>query len=545
MWNKKRRVLDIDAVLRHVRVNIMFDDYRKLKEGKTLKIALLILMLVILVSTSLISCGVKETDEAAYKSEEETSGTSQEDEGSEPSWTYDGSGAVKPEEKREIVTISCDASGEVEKITSEVSLKLKEDESKKPIEDISNLTEIKNKKGGEEFDAQSGKIYWENLGEDIEYEGEGTGDIPVTLKITYSLDEKEITPDELEGKSGKLKMRIDYVNNTAVPFTAITALFLPEDVLKNAEVKNGNLTSMSSQDVVIGTAFPGLAKSLNATKNEILKDIDIPEYIEITADCENFDMDFSTTIVRNGVFSEVEDSEDIDKLISSVADMREAADSLASGASSLTEGETQLRDGVDKYVQGVGSVSDGIYAMWEGLYAVDSSTQTLIDGATSLRDGINALNESIGGLSDLLPETLDETERASVEYMISELKTQMDALYSGSVELAGGISQYGGGVSKIATSIPELYEGASTLHAEGSNLISGVDSLVSGSETLRDGMITFRDEGISELADFVEKDLADLDDRIKKLKELDSGYTSYSGSAEGVKSSVIYIIETK
>lgn len=503
----------------------------------------LMLMLIALLSTLLTSCNMKETGEG-----EESSGagsdTSQENESNEPSWTYEGSGALKPDEKREIVTVSCDPSGRIEKIISEVSLKLKEDESKKPIEDISNLTEIKNKKGGEEFDVQSGKIYWENLGEDIEYEGEGREDIPVELKITYSLDENEVSPDELEGKSGKLKMRIDYINNTAIPFTAITAIFFPEGILKNVNVKNGNLTSMSSQDVVIGTALPGLSKSLNASENEVLKDVDIPEYIEITADCQNFDMDFSTTIVKNGIFADIKDSNDIDELVSSMADMRKAADSFAKGATSLADGGSQLKEGVNKYVSGVGTVKDGIHAMWEGLYALDSTSQTLIDGATSLNDGIYALDSYIGKLPDVLPATLDETERAAMENMLGELKSQIEVLYTGSTNLKNGVTQYVGGVSTIGTSIPDLYEGASTLHSEGSNLISGAASLASGSETLRDGMITFRDEGISELADFVEKDLAELDDRIKKLKKDDSGYTSYSGSAKDVKSSVIYIIET-
>ena len=34
------------------------------------------------------------------------------------------------------------------------------------------------------------------------------------MKFTYYLDGKEIKPDDLAGKSGKLKIKVDYTNNT-------------------------------------------------------------------------------------------------------------------------------------------------------------------------------------------------------------------------------------------------------------------------------------------------------------------------------------------
>lgn len=60
---------------------------------------------------------------------------------------------------------------------------------------------------------------------------------PVTMKVTYYLDGKEISADQLAGKSGKVKIRFDYTNNLKktitvngkskqayVPFTMITGM---------------------------------------------------------------------------------------------------------------------------------------------------------------------------------------------------------------------------------------------------------------------------------------------------------------------------------
>ncbi len=205
------------------------------------------------------------------------------------SWSYDGGETVNPEERSEIVTVTCDALGGIDKISSAVSLKVPSgaDSSGKPIKEKMTLTEIRNKEGAEEFSLDGDNLYWQNLGEDIEYEGVGSEDIPVTIKITYKLDDEEITPEKLAGKSGKLTMRIDYENRTAkdvdiegntyrlsTPFVAITAAMFSEGVLSNVEIENGKLTSVGSQDVIIGTALPGLSNSLKAKENDITKDID-------------------------------------------------------------------------------------------------------------------------------------------------------------------------------------------------------------------------------------------------------------------------------
>lgn len=39
-------------------------------------------------------------------------------------------------------------------------------------------------------------------------------DLPVECKVTYELDGKNILPEELIGKSGKVKIILDYTNNS-------------------------------------------------------------------------------------------------------------------------------------------------------------------------------------------------------------------------------------------------------------------------------------------------------------------------------------------
>lgn len=117
------------------------------------------------------------------------------------------------------------------------------------IIDFSNLQDIKNTEGDEEYTQNAdGTITWENKGEDISYEGTSNQQLPVTTKVTYYLDGKEIKPEDLAGKSGKVKIRFDYTNNESrtvnidskdvgvkVPFLAASMLMLPGDKFKNVK----------------------------------------------------------------------------------------------------------------------------------------------------------------------------------------------------------------------------------------------------------------------------------------------------------------------
>ena len=113
--------------------------------------------------------------------------------------------------KEETVYIFTDAYGKQRDIT--VSNWLKNPEKKDTIEDESVLQEIENVKGDETFSRDGSKLVWKANGNDIYYQGTTSRQPPVSEKITYYLDGKEIAAEDLAGKSGKVKIHIDYTNN--------------------------------------------------------------------------------------------------------------------------------------------------------------------------------------------------------------------------------------------------------------------------------------------------------------------------------------------
>ena len=81
------------------------------------------------------------------------------------------------------------------------------------LKDYTELKEIFNLNGDEKFSIDGSTITWNSNGNDIFYQGKYENNLPVTLKITYKLDGKETSINDMLGKKGKVDITIKYINN--------------------------------------------------------------------------------------------------------------------------------------------------------------------------------------------------------------------------------------------------------------------------------------------------------------------------------------------
>ena len=226
--------------------------------------------------------------------------------------------------KEENVYINAEADGTVKEITVSEWLKnsgeTSGETSGSSIKDVSDLTEIKNTKGDEEYTQKGQELTWENDGKDIYYEGKTEKGLPVTVKFTYELDGKEIKPNDLAGKSGHLKIHVTYQNNKKVngksaelysPFMMITGMILSTDHFSNVTVDNGKVVEDDSRNIVLGIAMPGLKESLDLSK-DVEDDITIPEDFTMEAEVTECEMTSSFTVAMPDVLDEI----DLDDLAS-------------------------------------------------------------------------------------------------------------------------------------------------------------------------------------------------------------------------------------
>lgn len=347
-------------------------------------------------------------------------------------------------DKDESVYLISDANGNVNKTI--VVDHLKNKDKKDTLEDASNLSDIENVKGKEKFTQSGDKLTWQAGGKDIYYQGTATEEPPVTQKVTYYLDGKEISPEDLAGKSGKVKIRFDYTNTTSytetvngekqtvsVPFAAITGLVLG-DGFENIEVTNGKAVVSDSSSVVLGYALPGLKDSLGIKDKDLDGDVNIPEYMEMTADVENFSMPAAMTFVVNAsdyVSTDGIDTSDLDDMIN---DLKDASTQLQDGSKTLAEGTDTLADGLSTlqsklgtFASGVGTLQNGLKTYTDGVSTLSGGLNKLNSNVPTLSNGITTLNSSAKSLNDgvaLLNATV------SAKFTDSEKKTLLDQVHS-------------------------------------------------------------------------------------------------------------------
>lgn len=394
-------------------------------------------------------------------------------------------------DKDESVYLISDANGNVNKTI--VVDHLKNKDKKDTLEDASNLSDIENVKGKEKFTQSGDKLTWQAGGKDIYYQGTATAEPPVTQKVTYYLDGKEISPEDLAGKSGKVKIRFDYTNTTSytetvngekqtvsVPFAAITGLVLG-DGFENIEVTNGKAEVSDSSSVVLGYALPGLNDSLGIKDGDLDGDVNIPEYMEMTADVKNFSMPAAMTFVVNAsdyVSTDGIDTSDLDDMIN---DLKDASTQLQDGSKTLAEGTDTLADGLSTLQSKLGTFASGVGTLKSGL-------KTYTDGVSTLSGGLNTLGNSTGALvsgADKLNSGAGQLASGS-----ATLKDGLKSYTDGANGLAKGASDLDAGIGTLAEKSGTLVDGATKLDDGASQLSASASSINEGIKSLDTGLKT-------------------------------------------------------
>jgi putative membrane protein len=355
--------------------------------------------------------------------------------------------------KDETVYMLCGSSGSVSKVI--VSDWLQNGTGEKTISDTTSLDGVTVMKGNTSYTINKDNMtVWDAEGGDVYYQGTSQEGLPVDVSVSYKLDGKSVTAEELAGKSGKVTIRFDYTNNQYktvkidgketqiyVPFVMLTGVILDTDIFSNVKVSNGKLIYTGDNMAVLGFAMPGLQENLDVST----KDLDIPNYVEITADAKDFSLSNTMTLATNEIFSEL-DSSDIDSpddLKSSISDLADAMSQLMDGSSKLYDGLSTLLKKSNELINGIKQISDGVAKLKSG-------SSSLYDGTISLRDNMASLET---GLEKLVSnnETLNGGAKKVFNSLLSTANDQLTA--SGLTVSKLTVKNYSSVLNKVITSL--------------------------------------------------------------------------------------------
>lgn len=489
--------------------------------------------------------------------------------------------------KEEVIYVMTDAAGSVKTIDA-VNIFGKGD-----VTDYGDYTDVRMLNSTDEITQEGDKITFTSDQDKIYYQGTmQNAQIPWNIMITYKLDGREVTPQELAGGSGALSIHVEITQNDQCDDTfydnyALQVAFtLDTNQCENIVADNATLANVGADKQISYTVLPG--KGLDAT---------------ITADVTDFTMDAATI---NGIKLNLDVDIDDEELVDQVDEIMDAAKKLNDGASDLSGGTADLLDGADR-------LNDGAKSLYDGADSLDDGIGSLNQGVTSMQKALNKLNKQSKNLtggsakmlkalktlqSQLTPVTLSTESLTQLTESSASIKKGIADAYKGTVALNKSLSydsykttmknngldidQLQNGntqaiqslsaqIKELSASITQLksisgYESNQEYQAQVAQLQAQVDSLTNvvtllqgnnaaisgtsqyldaagkGASDLEKGIKTLNDsyekfdeaihslaDGLSDLAVNVSSLKTGVDQIVESYETLDSGITNYTG----------------
>ncbi len=410
---------------------------------------------------------------------------------------------------------------------------------KKEIEDLSYLSDIINTSGDEEYTKEGNNLLWNNKSTDIYYKGLTTKEIPVSLKITYMLDNKEYDNlTSIDNKKGHVTIKIKYTNNEKhgsvyTPFTAILGTSLDNETNTNIKVKNGEIVDNGKNTTIVAIAMPGLSYSLNMSEldslNEVVIEYDTtsfsttemysiitPKFIdteEITSSISELYtkmelLNESSTTIVNGS-KELDNS--LTELNQKYNEFNSSLKALASGSNSLANSYSkELNASINKLKSGINSLYDSIdsnntngitynmnqlstsiVTLKDALYSLDETVNSIINGINSNSSSLNSAVQDMYNNAILNPDLTEEDlarlsqEKTAIENSNTSVLTYLNGIKNALEKedgLLNAITVYSNGINSLNSNIQASSSNQYTLSNVITSINSGINGLSSGSE---------------------------------------------------------------
>ena len=252
--------------------------------------------------------------------------------------------------KNETVYSKIDENGNV--ISTTVNEQIKNTKKLDTIEDYTELEDILNISSNDEITKLNKNISINALGKDVFYQGKSKKSLPIGINIKYYLDGKEESLDNILGKSGKIKIVIDFTNNEKhnalvngkqetmyTPFLVTMGTMLDSNVT-NIKINNGKVVASGNKNMVVGISSPYLNRSLNINELSTLNTL------TLSYETDNFKLPTMYFVATNKLLSDADLSvfNKLDGLNSKVDELQTNMNKIDNGASDLSKGINKLKN---------------------------------------------------------------------------------------------------------------------------------------------------------------------------------------------------------
>jgi len=480
--------------------------------------------------------------------------------------------------KEEVIYANLTASGDVTGVYAVNSFAVQAGDS---VTDHGSYTAVRNMTTNDAIE-QNGDTISVNVSEDGKLYYEGTMDeataLPWVVKLTYTLDGAEISPDELGGKSGALAIRLQVSRNPACEgdffdkYALQVTMSLDTDLAQNIEAPGATVANVGSKKQLSYIMLPGADSDVTITADVTDFAMDA---ISLNGVRLNLNIDLGDTDIQ-GMLDQLQDGsvqldDGANALADGIAQVQNGIDTLNSNSSSLTGGSAQVRAALTQMqtaLNGISASTDELNTLLNASTQIKDGIAQLDDGAAQLeqqvsfdaykailkengldldvvKDGNAKAIEQLEGMVRLMPQLNDvilllQGSSANIDAM----QTYLDTVNSGIAQLHEGSSTLNSSYGEFDAGVRQLADALTGMLGNLSVLTDGVNQLASQYAQLDDGVNDYTDgvaqlkAGVSQLADGAVQltgGTGELRDNVSGIElgdQLDTLLDSLSGDGE-------------
>lgn len=345
-----------------------------------------------------------------------------------------------PTEKTETVYSVLNSDGSISDTI--VSSWLHDEDGINNIKETLNLKDVKNIKSNEKPSKDGNTYTWNAKGNDVYYEGTATKQLPVSVKIRYELDGQEISANDIQGKSGHLKLTISFTNNYSEvkningksivihpSYLAGGMLNMSTGKFSNVKCESGKIVNDGTNEMLAFANIPGLNETLrSAGLDKVNNQLGISDDVTVEADVNDFDLGS----IMVGMTNEIDLASELGE-IGSVSELTDGIDQLIEADNQLIDGSKQLYDGTTQLKEQaaplVGS-SDQVRQLSAGAIQLNDGVKALQTGISQYTAGASAINEGINQLY-AIPQGAAQISEGITTYKTQSLVSGIDDLSAG------------------------------------------------------------------------------------------------------------------
>lgn len=424
-----------------------------------------------------------------------------------------------PTEKTETVYSVLNSDGSISDTI--VSSWLHDEDGINNIKETLNLTDVKNIKSNEKPSKDGNTYTWNAKGNDVYYEGTATKQLPVSVKIRYELDGQEISANDIQGKSGHLKLTISFTNNYSQvkningksivihpSYLAGGMLNMSTGKFSNVKCESGKIVNDGTNEMLAFANIPGLNETLkSAGLDKVNNQLGISDDVTVEADVNDFDLGSIMVGMTNEIdlASELGDIGSVSELTDGIDQLMEADNQLIDGSKQLYDGTTQLKEQAAP------------------LTGSSNQVRQLSAGAIQLNDGVKALQTGI-------------TQYTAGASAINEGVNQLYGIPQGAAAISSGMNTKGKSGFSMVEASSTLRKGLDQLNsvATGISAESYYNSLMDNVKTAEAGVTQLQNEVLAP----TKTELGNLGDVLKKASSSLSGLSTLVGQLSSVEAAI-------